>query len=638
MTFDSLEAIKAMFASPEIKVISFDVFDTLLLRPVSSEEVKFGLLEKTFRRLTGANISFSRIRTMAEASLRRRILRGELEKEDVTLTEIYGQMVREFPVDDAAAETLKAEEEALEFRLAEPRKSGQDLYEEALRTGKRVIVITDMYLESGIIRRLLLENGYPEPERIFVSSDTGLRKSTGNLYGYVSEELGVQPGEIFHIGDSPEADVRKAEEKGLISAWLPRTMEAFERRGCSHQAEKMCRDLTDWEKALREPGMGIFRQMAANRYFDDPFQSFDPESDYNADPWFVGYAALGPEILALVRWLIENAKRDGVNRLLFLSRDGYLPMQAFRLLRETDASLPDCAYLYTSRIALLPAMIRKPADLYDLPVDITRHTVEKLCRTLSFCCDPERTEQKLRGLPDRPYRCGEPFTAEGFQAFIGDFIRYGYDAAKHQSGQERIRRYLLYNEKAPVTSGTAIFDMGYSGRIAQAILDAAGETIPVYFFHGDGSRQFLCEAEGDFRIRTFFDFNPYMESTLREYAYLENAPSCIGYDEALRPLFDCGPAAHYEESVLPMQRGALDMVRDYLRYFGEYERETAFRYHSAAIPFEAFLRHCSEADRAIYRRVEIDDELWGGRRDINLASLMEARLRKLPDYAKDEVN
>ena len=68
-----------------------------------------------------------------------------------------------------------------------------------------------------------------------------------------------------------------------------------------------------------------------------------------------------------------------------------------------------------------------------------------------------------------------------------------------------------------------------------------------------------------------------------------------------------------------------------------YEEETAFRYHSASIPFEAFLRHCSEADREIYRRVEIDDELWGGRRNINLASLMEARLRKLPAYAKDEV-
>ena len=34
-----------------------------------------------------------------------------------------------------------------------------------------------------------------------------------------------------------------------------------------------------------------------------------------------------------------------------------------------------------------------------------------------------------------------------------------------------------------------------------------------------------------------------------------------------------------------------------------------------------------------YRDVEIDDELWGGRRNINLKALMEARLRKLPEWA-----
>ena len=126
-----------------------------------------------------------------------------------------------------------------------------------------------------------------------------------------------------------------------------------------------------------------------------------------------------------------------------------------------------------------------------------------------------------------------------------------------------------------------------------------------------------------------------MEGTMREYAYLEPAPSCIGYSDDRMPLFDCGPAENYKENAEAMQRGALEFMQDYLEYCRGYEEETAFRYHNAAIPFEAFLLHCSEADREIYRRVEIDDELWGGRRNINLASLMEARLRKLPDYVEN---
>ena len=52
-------------------------------------------------------------------------------------------------------------------------------------------------------------------------------------------------------------------------------------------------------------------------------------SDYNADPYFVGYAALGPEVLALIKWIADNLERDNANGIVFLSRDGYLPMQVY---------------------------------------------------------------------------------------------------------------------------------------------------------------------------------------------------------------------------------------------------------------------------------------------------------------------
>ena len=90
----------------------------------------------------------------------------------------------------------------------------------------------------------------------------------------------------------------------------------------------------------------------------------------------------------------------------------------------------------------------------------------------------------------------------------------------------------------------------------------------------------------------------------------------------------------YEKNVREMQQGALEFVEDYLGFFSKYEQHTSFRFHSAAMPFEAFLRHCSVEDQEIYAGILIDDVLWGGRRDIDLKKLMEARLRKLPEYAK----
>lgn len=631
MEYESLESIAELFTRPEIKVISFDIFDTLLLRPVRTEQEKFNLLDASFRKLMDTHVSFARLRTMAEASLRRKVIRHELAGEDFLIDDIYRVLEEEFGLEhDTAASMLHAERE-LEKHLCRPRKSGRLLYEKALASGRRVILLSDMYLNGQNLSRLLAGCGYPGKPEIYVSSETGLLKSTGSMFRKLPEILGVEPSQIMHIGDSLASDIRPAEEAGIRAVHLPGTMDVFEQYGCAHQAEKICRDLTDWEKARREPGISIMRQMAANRYFDDPFRPFMPDSDYNQDPYFVGYAALGPEVLSLVRWLSDGAVRDRVSRILFLSRDGYLPMLAYRILRRFHPWLPDCGYLYVSRLAMLPVMIRHPLDLYDLPVDITRQTPEKLLKLLAFCSG----EESLAHVPDnRLYRSGETFCPESFQQFIGDFIRLYYDGKKHEAARERVRDYLLRNPDAPVTEGTAIFDMGYSGRIAQAVREASGIPVPVFFFHGDGSRQFQCEGQSGFSIRAFLDFSPYMEATMREYAYLEAAPSCIGYSDARTPVFDCGPAEHYKETVLAMQKGALDLVRDFLELFSDYAYETSFRNHNGAMPFEAFLRFCSEADRRIYEDVMIDDELWGGRRDIRLRDLMEARLRKLPDFTR----
>ena len=70
--------------------------------------------------------------------------------------------------------------------------------------------------------------------------------------------------------------------------------------------------------------------------------------------------------------------------------------------------------------------------------------------------------------------------------------------------------------------------------------------------------------------------------------------------------------------------------------FSEYEDCAGFRGHDAAIPFEAFLRFCGPEDMKRFGGVLLDDELWGGRRNISLPDLVRARLRKLPPYARGE--
>ncbi|MBR6402236.1 MAG: HAD-IA family hydrolase [Eubacterium sp.] len=635
MTPQSLEEIEELFSDETIRVISFDMFDTLVTRPVERAEDVFRLLDKFYAE-TGDNVSgFEKLRTEAESFLRRKIIADTLEDkvEDITLDDIYDTLVKEYSIDRKAADFLKKKECELEIALSEPRRSGRRLWEKALKSGKQVIITSDMYLAEEDLVRILEKNGYGNEVTIYVSSKIGKRKLTGNLYRYILNDLNLEASEMLHIGDNIENDCKTADELGIRAVYLPSALAVYKEHGCATQVRKICADLTDWEKAASSVGVGISRQMSANLYFDDPFRIFDASSDYNADPYFVGFAALGNEVLSLVRWLADSAKRDGLQKMIFLSRDGYLPKLIYDRYRTYHPELPESGYIYTSRLSLLPALLKNPADFFNLPTDLNYQTPEKLLGLLSFCdgrcgegISPEETGFKEGDILDRA----------GYQRFIRFFLDNRYDKEMHDRAIRRIRTYLTEKSGVDLSEKVGIFDMGYSGRIPAAIYSVTGANPYVYFFHTDPSDHSEYEKRFGFDIRTFFDFNPYMESSLREYSYLEVAPSCTGYDEDGEPVFDIGPAKGYAEAALKMQQGARDFVDKYLEYFGEYENESRCRYHDGAMTYEAFIRYTTDADKKIYDGVLIDDVLWGGRRDIDLRYLMDTRISKIPEYAGGE--
>ena len=633
---NSIEDIIELMKEENVKVISFDVFDTLITRPVGCPSDLFELLDKYYKELDKSVISFKKLREEAENVLRRKITNKEIEVEDIILDDIYKVLVDTFGMSGKIAEKMKLFETELELRLSIRREAGYRLYEAAKETGKKIIIVSDMYLPSSCMSEMLEKNGYSNWDDMYVSGERGLRKLTGNLYKYVINDLDVDASSVLHIGDNKNSDYELAIKEGIKAAWLPGAGYVYGQYGCSKQVRKICADLTNWEAAERSVGISAMRQLSAIKYFDDPFRTFEKESDYNGDPYFVGYGALGMELLALVNWIIERANRDGVDNVIFMARDGYLPMRAYEILAKYK-ELPKALYLPVSRLAVFPAMITTPMDLYDLPIDLNYQTPDKLLSQLEFCIKDCSKEEIVLLLNKKGFEnLNEHFTKDTYVKFINLIITNLYDEAKHNKAKEHIAEFMLSSNKAQITGNSALFDMGYSGRIPAAIIHATGVKPKVYFFHSDSREHFRYQKCEGMDIQCFLDFNPYMEDSIREYSYLEPAASCIGYDENLEPVYDMGPAKGYVENVRLMQAGALDFIKDYMKYFGEFSNEAAFRYHDAAMPFEAFIRYCSEYDRAIYDKVLIDDELWGGRRDIDLKELMEIRLRKIPEYAKEK--
>lgn len=186
-------------------VISFDVFDTLLLRRTPAPTDVFLLVEKET-----SCPGFTRKRQLAESNARLFKCR-ETGSREVTLQEIYETP----PLNNIADihQQMLAELQA-EHRVCYANEELNLLVKELAQAGKQVIAVSDMYLPKTEIHELLRKNGYPEIKQLYVSCEYGISKSDGKLFDVVKEKLGRQKT-ICHIGDNFYSDVMA--EKGKIT-------------------------------------------------------------------------------------------------------------------------------------------------------------------------------------------------------------------------------------------------------------------------------------------------------------------------------------------------------------------------------------------------------------------------------------
>jgi len=180
--------------------------------------------------------------------------------------------------------------------------------------GWQIVFISDMYLDSAFLeavlrREYIFENG----DKIYVSCEHNARKDSGTLYELVNAEL--QPAEWEHYGDNIKSDYKMAQAKG-INAHLVDT-------GFS-EIEKRYPPILD----------GISR--AARLMF-----GMDPYSALAAD-------IVAPTYIPYVKWVLDEAEKKGIDRLYFLSRDGYILMK----IAEKIPHRVELRYLFVSRKSL----------------------------------------------------------------------------------------------------------------------------------------------------------------------------------------------------------------------------------------------------------------------------------------------
>lgn len=210
-TVDFLErGKKAIEAS---RVVSFDVFDTLLTRPFVRPSDLFRYMEARENRP-----GFAEARTEAD----RKAWRGRPE---ITFEEIY----REAPPEYA---DLARREFELERRVLTANPELAELYKYAQELGKPIFIVSDMYFTADEIGSFLEKNGFGDFEKLYVSAEYRKTKwRAGELFDVVFaenlEKLGCEIGDWLHVGDNTHSDVDFPKSKGMKALAVARLIDVF---------------------------------------------------------------------------------------------------------------------------------------------------------------------------------------------------------------------------------------------------------------------------------------------------------------------------------------------------------------------------------------------------------------------------
>ncbi len=188
--------------------ISFDIFDTLICRQVPNPHEVYSIVEQEYNESHEAPsiTNFLQARVSAEQ-------RVSQVNAFYTIDDIYNELKKEYGSEPA--NELKLLEIETEKQVSYANSFMKEVYDRCVAQGKRVILISDMYLDSITISDILEKNGYSGWQKLFISCECESDKRHGRLYKHVKKILATKGHNICHFGDNLVSDYFMARFNGL---------------------------------------------------------------------------------------------------------------------------------------------------------------------------------------------------------------------------------------------------------------------------------------------------------------------------------------------------------------------------------------------------------------------------------------
>ena len=293
------------------KIISFDIFDTLILRPYMQSQDLFAHIEQNENKS-----DFSSARALAVNNAIKKT-----NQEGVSLNEIYNEINDEYKY-------LEDIEKKYEIQISIPNAKLIEVFNYAKKQNKKIILTSDTDLPTETIEKILKKNKIEGYNKLYLSSATKFTKVTGNLYKHIINDLNCLPNEILHIGSDKLLDYKIAKINGLDSFLITKVCQSFFKNGANLKYKKFyLKNQSNLENSI------LTKMIILNSSKDNYWKR-------------LGYDIGGAICYGFTKFVIETAKVNNLEHLLFVARDGYPLLKIFNLINYTNIK---GSYFYATR-------------------------------------------------------------------------------------------------------------------------------------------------------------------------------------------------------------------------------------------------------------------------------------------------
>jgi len=349
------------------KVISFDIWDTIIKRKCHPEEIKlktaYYIVLKYNEYLKDEYKDIYTIlveRDNIEANLCHKAEEKGHDGE-CRIEEVFKELQKEIfnkKCNDLSKELLEVElnNEKEVIYLNEDILEVFDKYKD-----RDMYCVSDFYMSADSLKELLDYIKVPVKfKKIYSSADYLLNKKTGNLYKKFEKDLGIEPQDHIHVGDNEYSDIAQAKELGIDTIKMEKDHPSFSpsrNREVNYDLDSVKKDSGDYDNRLFNSGVEI-----------------------------------APILYYFVYNIIEHCIKNKIDKVYYQTREGETFIKVHEYIKKHNpfpVDIPACEVMEVSRMSTFGASLNEFSinELLRLWSQYKKQSVKALFKTLNIKID-----------------------------------------------------------------------------------------------------------------------------------------------------------------------------------------------------------------------------------------------------------